>query len=195
MKQFIKKNIVIILAFSLPVLFILIIFLTTFLPSVFISTDYNFIYATCAEGTDYYCGNYLQKLYSIQDERLVVNQVDVDKLVKDLYGEYPPRSGVAYSSRIFLHDTKSNESKEIEIKEAETLNLNSLLTSPDGVTVSSDYDSGGGFFPFFESGSSYGYYLTKGKNKSRLNLVNDDERYYYKDSFRFIGWVIPGRNK
>lgn len=98
-----------------------------------------------------------------------------------------------YSTRIFMHDTQKNESREITLEEAQGLSLNSLLTSPDGVSVSSDYSRGADFIFLFDGGSSYGYYLMKGNSKNRLNLINSDDRYYYQDNFQFIGWVIPGR--
>ncbi len=103
-----------------------------------------------------------------------------------------------YNTRIFLHDTKKNESREISLTEAQMLTLNNLLTSPDGVTVSSNYSyNGGGDFLFLFGGggrSSYGYYLTKGKSKSKLNLINNTDQYYYQNNFQFIGWILPGRN-
>ena len=37
------------------------------------------------------------------------------------------------------------------------------------------------------------YYIVKGKGKDRLNLINDTDRYYYRNNFQFIGWVLPGR--
>lgn len=194
MKEFFKKNFAIVLAFILPIVLITIIALSTYLPSLFLSTDYNFIYSSCTEGTNYYsyyCNNYLQKRYSVVNGKIVVNQIDP---AQDSDKDGVPDINEKYTARIFLHDTKKNESREITIEEARTLNLHGLLTSPDGVTVSSHYDRGGGFFFLFDGGSSYGYYLTKGKSRSKLNLINRDNRYYYRDNFQFIGWVLPGRN-
>ncbi|MEX1997323.1 MAG: hypothetical protein WEA04_01430 [Candidatus Andersenbacteria bacterium] len=185
MNEFLKKNFAILLAFILPVALIAIIALSTYLPSLFLSTNYNFIYSSCTDGTNYYysyrCDNYLQKRYSVVNNKLVANAVD-------------PNQDTA---RIFLHDTKKNESREITLEEAQTLSLNSLLTSPDGITVSSYYDrnNDGDFFFIFGGGSSsYGYYLTKGKSRSKLNLINRDDQYDYRDNFQFVGWVLPGRN-
>ncbi len=196
MKEFFKKNFAIVLAFVLPIALIAIIALSTYLPSLFLSTNYNFIYSSCAEGTNYYpyyCNDYLQKRYSAVNGKLVVNAVDP---AQDSDKDGIPDINENYTARIFLHDTKKNESREITLEEAQMLSLNGLLTSPDGVTVSSHYDRGGGdfFFIFGGGSSSYGYYLTKGKSRSKLNLVNRDDRYYYRDKFQFIGWVLPGRN-
>jgi len=194
MKEFIKKNFALLLAFILPVILIVIVALSTYLPSLFLSTNYNFVYSSCTNGTNYYsyrCDNYLQKRYSVVDSKLVINDIDP---TQDSDNNGTPDINENYTARIFLHDTKKNESREITLEEAQTLTFNSLITSPDGVTVSSSYDRGADFFLIFDGGSTYGYYLTKGKSKSKLNLINSNERYYYRNNFQFIGWVLPGRN-
>lgn len=173
MKEFLKKNFIIILAFALPLILIIIVALSIYLPSFFLSTKYNFIYTSCTEGTNYsYCSGNLPKNYSVIGGKLIIS---------------------TSTPRIFLHDTEKNESREISIEEARALTLNDLLTSPDGVTVSSNYDRGFGFL-FFGTDSSYGLYLTKGDSSSKLNLISQNERYYYPSNFQFIGWILPGRN-
>jgi len=194
MNDFIKKNFAILIAFLLPITIIVIVALSTYVPSLFLSTDYNFIYTSCTDGSNYYsynCGNYLKNRYSVVNNKLVVNSVGP---TQDSDKNGIPDIKENYTARIFLHDTKKNESREITIEEAQTLTLNSLLTSPDGVTVSSNYDRGSDFFLVFDGRSSYGYYLTKGRSRSKLNLINNDDRYYYRDNFKFIGWQLPERN-
>ena len=190
MNQFIRKNFFVILAFLLPFLLIIGFAASVYLPSAFLSTNYNFLYSLCSINNNYSynCNNYLPHYYSVVNGKLVVNQID-PSLDSD-------KDGVAdvnenYGARIFLHDTKKNESKEITFSEAQSLRLDGLLTSPDGVSVTSDWQGGAEFFPFFDSGSSYGHYLVKGKSKSQLNLINNADRYYYRNNFRFIGWVLP----
>ena len=197
MKEFIKKNFAILLAFILPLLLIVIVVLSTYLPSLFVSTDYNFIYISCGDGDNYYsynynCITYAQKHYSVVNNKLVLNPVDM--VIDTDQDKVPDYYQTSNNARIFLHNTQNNESREITLTQAEGLSLDSLLTSPDGVTVSNSYQSGGDyFFPFGGSSSSYGYYLMKGKGKNKLNLINTSDRYYYRDNFQFIGWVLPGR--
>lgn len=192
--EFIKKNFAILLAFMLPIILIVGVALSTYLPSLFLSTDYNFVYTACVDGGVNYvynCDNYLQKRYSVINNKLVVNSIDFRQDSNhDGVLDFDERT----TGRIFLYDTKKNESREITLEEAQTMTLNNLMTSPDGVAVSGRYDGGGGeFFIFGGGSSSYGYYLTKGKSRSKINLINDIGRYYNSDGFQFIGWVLPGR--
>ena len=194
MKEFFKQNLTLVLAFSLPILLIVIVALSTYLPSLFLSTNYNFVYSDCTDGTNYYyhnCNNYLQNRLVVVNGKLVVNDINP---TLDSDNDGIPDINENYKERIFLHDTEKNESREITIEEARGLSLNNLVTSPDGISVSSDYSRGAEFLFLFDGGSSYGYYLMKGNNKSKLNLINNDDRYYYQDNFQFIGWVLPGRN-
>lgn len=195
MKEFLRKNFALVLAFALPTALIFVVALSTYLPSVFLKTSYDFIYSSCTDGTNYYypynCNQYLQKRYAVENGKLTVNQVD---LTQDNDKDGTPDFKETYAGRIFYHDTAKNESHEITVEEARALTLNGLLTSPDGVTVSGHYGNSGGDFPFmFGGGSSYGYFLTKGRSRSKINLINNTDRYYYQDNFRFIGWVLPGR--
>jgi hypothetical protein len=190
MQDFLKKNGIILLAFLLPIVVIAGVALSVYLPSAFLNTDYNFVYTSCTDGQRYYsspCDSYLQKHYEVIEGTLTVKPVD---LTQDLNKDGVPDFSGKYTDRIFYHDTAKNESREISLTEAQTLTLSSLLTSPDGVTVSGHYSrSGGDFFPFGGGSSSYGYYLTKGKARSKLNLINTTDQYYYQNNFQFIGWV------
>lgn len=195
--EFLKKNFAILLAFILPIVLIAVVALSTYLPSLFLSTSYNFIYTSCADGTNYYysynCNHYLQKRFSVVGKKIVANTVDP---TLDSDKNTVPDINEKYSARIFLHDTAKNESREITLEEAQTLTLHSLITSPDAVTVSSSYDrkSGSPFYIFGGSSSSFGYYLTKGKSRDKLNLINNTDQNYYRNNFQFIGWVLPGRS-
>lgn len=186
MKKFLKKNYLVIIAFSLPVLLVVGVALSVYLPAFFLSTDYNFIYSTCADGNSYnysQCNDYLKKKYSVVNNKLTVNNV-------------PNEKDLNFSERLFLHNNEKNESREITLAEAQGLNLSNLLTSPDGVTISYSYERGT-YFLFSRSNSTSGYYLTKGKSKKKVNLINQSDSrygYYGRDNFHFIGWVLNNNN-
>lgn len=195
--KFIKKNFLLLFAFLLPIVLIATVALSTYFPSLFLSTSYNFIYMSCDYRTNYSyaynCENYLQKSSSVVNNKFTLNNVDP---TLDSDNNKIPDINENYTTRIFLHDTQKNESREIALEEAQKLTLNNLLTSPDGVTVSNHFDrsSGDFFFIFGDNSSSYDYYLTKGKNVNKLNLINNNNLYYYQNNFKFVGWVLPGRN-
>ncbi len=190
MKEFLKQNITIVLAFALPFILIFGVVVSIYIPSLFVKTDYNFIYAFCTNQNYYSCDSTLPKKYTVKNGKLVIRDesaapIDTNKNGIPDMKEYP--------ARLFLHDTKTNTSREITKEEAESLTLRGLLTSPDGASVSGRYDRNGGDFFLFGGSSSYNYYLMQGKGSARLNLIQNSGSYY-QNNFEFIGWVIPGKN-
>jgi len=184
--EFIKKNITVLLAFLLPILLVLGLAISVFLPGLFLSTQYNFVYATCDIGLGDYryypdyppnCTAYLNSLYKVEKTKLVI------QAIVSANGRYIPH--------LFIHDTTNNESREITFAEANDLRLSGLLTSPDGVSVDSGYDRGDRFFMFDMMSSNHDFYLTKGREHHRLNLINSNGRYDSYNNFKFIGWVVP----
>lgn len=185
-----KRAILLAVAFLLPLLFIMTVFITSYIPSASLTTNYNFIYATCSEGSSpysYYCSNYLHNLYEVDNNRLLEQEIPADL---DSDGDGTLDINENYRTRIFMHHTDRNESEEISLIDAQRLNLDERISSPDGVAVEWEFTSGGNFFPFVRYSSNYGYFLTRGSAKQRLNLINDSERTYYRDDFLFLGWII-----
>lgn len=181
MKRYLKNNYLVLIAILLPILFIIIVTLTAYLPSIFLKTNYDFIYAICEDNTNNYprsCKKYLNNKYSIINTKIVLNN---DPKTKESSN---------YESRLFIHDTENNESKEISYTEALDYSYSNLLTSPDGVTVSSGYQDRADFFIFSSSNSGYEHNLIKGNVKKKLNLINNSNRYNYENNFIFIGWII-----
>lgn len=182
-KTFFRENRIVVIAFLLPILLIVIVAFSVYLPAFFIKTNYRFVYATCVGGSSYYsplsCEDYLKQRYSVVNGKLVVNEVTLGK-------------DENFNAHIFIHDTQKNESQEITSSEAKKLTINDLLTSPDGITVSGEYDSNnsGEFFIFGGRSSRFAYYLTKGGSRTKLNLIGNSESYYYQNNFKFIGWKL-----
>ena len=191
MTSFLKKNILLIIAFGLPVIFVGGIALTVYLPGI--STVYDFVYAGCNKNYGYYddvCSIYLDNAYVVENGKLVSKPIDP---AQDINQNKIPDAN-EFTARFFLHDTAKNESREITLGEAQVLNFNQLLTSPDGVTISNGSHYNSGVFPLFDGRSSWDRSLVKGRRSTRLNLINGTNRYYGPSDFHFIGWVLPGRN-
>ena len=187
--KFIKDNLIVIVAFLLPILLIIGTALTLYLPGAFLTTQYDFVYTVCDSNQqyDYYhCNGPLKRRYEVRDGKLVVNQIDP---TEDLNKNNIPDFKEIGKNRFFYQDMKKNEGREITLAEAMSNTYSDLLTSPDGVSVSNGYDRNNSFL-FFDGGSSYRHYLTKGNKQRKLNLINGNYRYDYVNNFQFIGWVI-----
>jgi len=185
-----KRQLLILVAFLLPLIFVSVVIVVSIFPSATLSTEYNFLYATCLDGRPGYsfnCRPYLASLYQVEDGKLVEKAVPPE-LDSDRDGI--PDIQENYRARLFIHDTAKNQSQEVRQPEAEQLQLSDLLTSPDGLTVEWDYQGGGDFFFVFGSRSRSGYYLTRGNGRQRLELINDSNRYYYQDDLLFLGWIL-----
>lgn len=167
-----KKNISLILGISIPILMILFVAGSIYLPGIFIRPKFNFLYVT---GDDYYCG----LRYSVQSGKLVKNDIKKPENQEC----YPPRGEV----KLFIHDVLKNESKEVSFEEAQLLSLDSNIKSPDGFEV--EYGSSdGGIFPFFFGSSiDYNSLYLKGHNVSKKLNIQTGGSYYY--NFRFLGWI------
>jgi hypothetical protein len=174
MEKSTNKPILIGVAFLLPLLFIGVILLTSTIPSSRLTSEYDFVYATCSEGQNSYrynCSNYLNRRYQVVNGTLNVIEEN-------------------YRSRLFLHDVELNQSREITLADAQALSLRDLITSPDDVSVEWEASRSTGFFLFYDARSDSGYYLTKGNAKKELNLIEDNNRSYYQGNFMFVGWVM-----
>ena len=188
-----RKNGLVLLAFIVPVLLIGAVLATTAISAQGAKTEYNFVYALCDDGLNYYqraCDDYLKTRYDVVDGKLQILPISPTQ-DSDNDGTFDVNEN--YSVRIFLHDTNENVSREIAEGDAQRLSLEDLLTSPDDVTFSFGYNRGPDSFFLFGGSSSSGYYLTKGSSKQKLNLIHDDDRYYYRDRVHFLGWVTDSK--
>ncbi len=189
MDQTRQRTVLLAVAFLLPLIFIMVVFASTYIPSSQLQTDYDFVYARCMENGSpgsFYCSNYLQNLYQVENGRLQELAIPED-LDSDNDGVLDINEN--YRTRLFLHDTDSNTSDELPLTDVQQLQLIDEIVSPDGVAVEHDYSGGGSFFLFGRISSRYGWYLTKGRAKQKLEIIGDNGRNYYRDDFRFIGWV------
>lgn len=171
-----KKDIPLVLAILLPVLMVLLVAISAYLPGFLVNPKYNFLYVSPSDMNNEY-------FYDIQDGKLIKRESGIGS--QDLY----PKPFSQASIRLYIHDILKNESREISFQEAEGLNLSPNLKSKDGFQVTSGGDSGGGLFPFyFDSRADYNNQYLVGRNLSKKLNLQLSNSYYY-DNFRFIGWI------
>lgn len=174
-----RKNSPLIIGISIPVLMILFVAGSIYLPGLFADPPmYDFLYTT---GNDHY---YCEWEYRPQSGRLVrVARPERPPVpVKD--PSEPPCDPLFY-----LYDVDADESMEIPFAEAEKLTLDQNSLSKDGYEVVRG--NGGGDFLFFDGGSNYNNVYIRGHNWSKKINVNLSSQPYYYYNFRFLGWIIP----
>jgi len=172
-----KKNSTLIIGISIPILMILFVAGSIYLPGLFIKPHFNFLYASGDDSYYYYNNGYQ---YSVQNDKLIKNELKQP--------ENPNYNPPRVEPKLYLYDVTMNEAKEISFADAQNLNLDSNTKSPDDFEVV--YGSrGDGFFPFFwGGGTDYNARYLKGHNVSKkLNLQLNGGSYY--NNFRFIGWI------
>ena len=171
--ELIRKNITLIIGISIPLLMILFVAISIYLPGFFTQPKYSFLYSN---GDNIY---YNQHQYTVKDGKLIKNELSTAEKPFN----YNPRT----DNLLYIYDIVKNESKEIPFEKAQTLTIDSRIISPDGFEVV--YGSrGGGFFPFyFVPERDYNTHYLKGPNVSKK--INLDQSSSYTN-FNFIGWII-----
>lgn len=172
--EIIKKNITLVLGISIPILMILFVAGSVYLPGLFIKPHFNFLYGN---DDSYYFYGYQ---YSVQNNKLIRNKIE--EPANPSYN--PPR----VEAKLYIYDVTKNEAREISFTDAQNLNLDSNVKSPDGfeIVYGNRTDN---FFPFFWGGrTDYNARYLKGHNVSKkLNLQQNGNPYY--NNISVIGWI------
>lgn len=130
-----------IIGISLPIVMLVIIIASLYLPRMLVHPKYNFLYKTD--------GDYD---YSVENNALVKKErgYKYDRPLEE--------------ANFFIYNVATDESKKISLEEAQQLKLDSKETSPDGMKVASR--SSCGVF----GGCSSGYYLVGHFYSKKLEL-------------------------
>lgn len=175
----IKSNLSLIFGISIPILMIIFVALSIYLPQFFVKPQYDFLYLI--GNNNCYIDKNNSTVYSVQNNRIVQNVQD-EVIQNCMMGQLP-------ELKIFLYDMEKNRQEEISFQQASNLELDQDPQSPDGFEIVYGNNDGGGFFPFFFfSGSDYNSHYIKGHNVSKkLNIQQSG--YSYSRNFIFLGWV------
>lgn len=165
-----KIDFSLLVAILIPILMILFVAGSIYLPGFFVKPKYSFLY--------YYEGNYSIR-YVVKDGSLAKIEPTEEQKKYKYYNGIDPT--------LFLYDAVKNESKEVSFEYAKTFTLDSNSKSPDGFTIEYGNRSGDGFFPFFfYSGTDYNTRFLKGNNVSKKINLRTDGSYY---NFHLLGWI------
>jgi hypothetical protein len=171
-----NKNITLILGILIPLLMILFIAGSIYIPRYFVHPQYNFLYM---QGEDY------NHEYIIQNNKLVVKENPI--IPKSLEGQ-PSEVLPQYFPRFFIYDVRQDISSEVTLEQAQALDFYSDFVSLDGFKVVNGGNDNG-VFPFFgipRSDINAMYLVGRGLNK-KLNIQTSETSY---EPLRFIGWLV-----
>lgn len=177
--EIIKKNTTFVIGISIPILMILFVAGSIYIPSFFVKPDYDFVYMI-SDNYDYYNDH---KEYSIENGKLFKRELsEAEEIEKKDFN--PSR----IESKLYLYDIRKNESIEISLEKAQNLNLDSNTRSPDGFEVLGVSQDGGLFSSFWGVGTDYNAKYIKGHGLSKKLNIQTGENIYNSNS-RFLGWI------
>jgi len=171
-----KKNLPVIFAFAIPVLMVIGIALSIYLPRMFASPEYDFMYIVGSDVGHYgYSGH--DGEYSVDDGFVVRN-----KAVKDPYYNYEPKN----DEKFYIYAVEEGEAEEITFTEARDYELDSNSESPDGYGVDCSRKVQGMFLFFVDTSRDCSKRVISkdGGGSDDLNIRGLDY-----NNFKFLGWI------
>lgn len=203
MKNFIKKNLVLVIGLSLPVLLIAFFFLATVLPkSLSVPPQYDMLfsinhydYPACAECNDW-------------KKDIRIDLVVRDGILKAHISKVDSKNQNYYATRLLSYDGKSESVREIQydmakladstdgaeitLDETRYMVIDTASKSPDGYIFEGQYYGGGGLVTELFGGGyrNHGYRIKKGAVGYKLPPFQNE---YYYNNLKFIGWVVSKR--
>lgn len=176
--NFIGRNIPVLVGLLLPIVFIIIVLLVTYIPILSIKPAHNFLYTLGPE-------NYRQEVYknafSVQNGKLVMIPTGVV--------DVPEYATLSERPQLYLYDVAAHTTHQVTFEEMQNMSFVSGPSSPDGYLVEYRYGGYGGGFLFGGSGDNSGYFITKGSAGKRLPGIGTSGNYYQNNEFAVIGWM------
>lgn len=174
-----KKNLPIIIGIILPILVVLIIFISVSLSKVDINPEHDFIFSVRDQDYEIFYKNE----YKIQENKIILSPNILN-------------NSASKSSRIekeaptlYLYSPRNEFLKEITFEEAQKLVLDNGPMSPDGYYVNFNYRENWGLAnEIFGNNNSYDNVFILKENRAKGYYLPLNDRYYYNREF--VGWVI-----
>lgn len=175
-----KKSIPLILALAIPVLMIVLVAGFIYFPGLGQKPKYNFLYMT---GNNSYYYDYSRQEYQVSGGHLVYSPQPAPAVPNQPNYVKPDNA----QPRFYIYDVAKDVATEVTFQQAQSYQLDSSNSSPDGYIIQQG-NYGGGDFIFGGGGGDYNSWFIKGHNRSRkLNLKLTGSYNYY--NFQFLGWI------
>ncbi len=174
-----KKHIPLIIGISLPIIFIIIISVTIFTPSLFIKPEHNFLYTV--DDTYYSYNQSYKNTFTVTADHISLKPLPTP----------PNATGTLMIDQptLYLYDVKTDTSHQITFDEAKNYTVDAGPSSPDGYLVKYESNNDGIFELFGSNRNSNGYFIEKGSGKKPLTGVSNGARYYYEGNLHLIAWI------
>ena len=179
-----KEHYPLLIALTLPILLFFGVWITNFLPSLFLKPQYDFVYF-----------NMKTLPYGVKTEFYTIDPY-TKKVIKEepIFGEYywkeypnetfqSAKAKIIYPT-LYLYDVSTRQSKAVTLEEVNQYILNNSVKSPDGYEIKNgtraSYD-----FIFPNTYTDYSkWFLVKNGQKIELNLSSDTiKNSGYYDSY------------
>ncbi len=170
-----KNNLPLYIALSVPVLMIVLVAAFIYLPAIGHKPEYNFLYTS---GANFYYPYGGEPQYQVSGNHLIQNS----KPTTTPAGIIMPDN---IRPRLYVYDVDKNTTTEISFQQAQSYQLSSGNTSPDGYIIEQGNSSGNGGLLFGGVPEDYNSWFIKGHNRGqKLNLQLNGE-----NNFQFLGWM------
>lgn len=193
-RNFIRKNLVLLMGISLPVLLVILFFLTSVLPkSLTDPPQYELLFSVI---------RYDYQAATAPNFEFIVR----DGVLKARAGKNDGSPNVArYNRRLLAYDGKTEsireipynlarisslaENEEIALPETSKMTIEPSTRSPDGYSFEGPAYGGGGLMGeiFFGGYRNQGYRIVKGRTAYKIPSTFGET--YYAGNLQFIGWV------
>ena len=184
-----KKHLTLIIGVSLPIIFIIIIAIVIFVPSLSIKPEHNFVYVDVNSNNNYYSGNVYKNSFVIKDGKIVKEPASNLEYLQEQNKKYTNYKLIE-APTLYLYNVIENTAKQITLDEANNYTFDPGPSSPDGYTVKFERNSDGIFEIFGSNNNSSGYFIEKNRGKKKLTgLTLENGNYYYNSNFQLIGWI------
>ena len=194
LKKFLKENLVLTMGIGLPVLLVILFFLTSVLPkSLAEPPQHDLLFSV--PRYDYQTASPMNFDFVVRDGTLCARAGKTDNQNINRYHRRLVRydaqtESVAEIPYDLVAIADASEGTEIPVAATEGLAIDPSSKAPDGYTFESASYNGGGLVSelFFGGYRNQGYRVVKGRAAYRIPSTFGDN--YYPGNVQFIGWIV-----
>jgi hypothetical protein len=178
-----RKNWLLVLGVAIPVIAVIAVAASIYVPQFFVHPKYNFVYGEIQSDMTYPPCMGTGITFSVVNGKVVEHQ---PAPAAALSVPQPVVCSSSQDEKIYLYNVSSNTSTELTASGAQSYTLDTDAASPDGFTVGPAYGNGGSLF-FSAPYSSNVVYISKGTYSHRLNIEVPNGST--SSNFQLLGWV------